>query len=373
MQNNPQEIFESLNSARQSNSKNIEFWDYFDLYNITYDICDFGGQRLPESVLYCSRQCPSFAETDWNYYKWYECGGGSYRIYDDVLKWHAPISGKFDKHVKYYIIKNTIDFGDISDRPVAPQNLPDVGQTIISAKLSRFASYCLFNQLFVRPDRRYTMDKKHKRLVDGIPNSDMQIFLLAYFMHPNADFDELQNIIKDYGRVSARSANRALEKRFSGVIYNVCANNRDFAEIRNAAKDTIFFEKGRPVTKSNEPPANFYNTGLLHAVNDSLANIMDALNGSHDDSALQCVRYDEDADDYVYDDPVPAPKRKKLRKQDVLTIVKDEFAAQRKKLNEQNLSPEDMFCDTSVKNVKSMLNLNERQFLTYYSKRGLSK
>jgi hypothetical protein len=145
----------------------------------------------------------------------------------------------------------------------------------------------------------------------------------------------------------ARNKNRELEKYFSGVIYNISPNHRDFAEIRNAAKNAMFSEKGRPLTTSAEPPANFYNTELLSATNLALSNAIDAMK-KH-------------------------PVQKRLKSKDALTIVKNEFSAARIELNKKNLTPEDMFCSDSVKRLKSTINATEKQFLSYYSKRGLSK
>ncbi len=393
-----QQIFDLLNSARQIDANGVEFWDYYDLFHITFDICENRiYKRLPARVFECSGACPIFCSNDEykketyspdfqtqknmteRYYKVffdtenysYHCHGGKHPILEELM--NRPVYGVqltnklagennlsqniFLKHIKYYPTRNKIDFSyidQINEKLVwigrKKIDVPEINESIVSAKLSRFACYELLNQHLIQAnnfdDFYSTLSVNDFRFTDINLGTDTQTMLLLYFMYPETDLGYLTNMISDLERIFARDKNRGLEKQFSGIIYNKCGGN--FKEIRDAAKDTIFFEHGRPITTSKEPPANFYNADLLHSVNDAMNNVIGELTKK---------------DDFG--------KSPRLKKNDVINIVKNEFNLARENLNSRDISPEDMFCRQSVKQLKSMFNKNERQFRAFYSKRTL--
>lgn len=354
-------LFKSLNATRQIDSNNSEFWDYYNLYHITFDLWDDAfDQGLPNTVFSCDHTCPNYADTrDLHWHQVWHCTGGQWPL-REFLEPNALMADRLDQHAVPYLTRNNIDFSCItsSERPrlYGAPDLPNSGDVIISAKLSRLACYGLFNQLFIQQNR-YSWDsptKTYRRLVDAIPDNDKKLFLLIYFMNPQTPFPDLKKLILWASRIRAQQSNREWEKRLSGIIYNICANNRDFSEIRNATKDTLFYEMGRPVTPSGQPAANYYKTPLLDAVNGALCRLVDQVSHPHDDT-----------------DDTNKPRR--LKKNELLCLVKNEFARARMELTDRGIQPEFLFSQTDVRQLKTMLNQNERQFFTHYSKFGLSK
>lgn len=344
-------IFNELNNARHVNEHGVEFWDYFDLYHITYPVFRDPVSELPIHVFSCDG-CPNFVDKGHpHYYLYYEnptygtpgyqCGTSPVR---SLLVCNKHFSDKLDSHIFYYPKINTVDFSTEKADWISLTNhedLPDMGATVISAKLSRAAAYGLFNKLFVQKSGFTTI-----RLIDCIPTDKQQIFLLLYFMYPACDFSDLINHVAQVQRLGLRQINRDLEKKFSSAIYNACASRADFAAIHRAAYDTLFNELGRPVTPRNEPPANFYNLGLLMAVNSALGRIINS---------------------------ITTHRGPRLKKEDTLTLVKDEFGVTLQELKTQGLQPESMFCSHSVRQIQSEINRNERQFLGHYLRQGLSR
>lgn len=337
-------LFDNLNAARQIDSKNVEFWDYFDLYNITFEFTTRVFDRLPDTVFECSGKCPTADKNDYHWRGVYSCGGGRYPVYS-MLRKNAPICDVVGNHLQNYLTTNKNDFTHIQNVCFFnPPTLPEFGKTVISARLSRFACYCLFNEFLVQANK--SVFDSHKKLVDYVPNSNSQFFTLCYFMNPQTDFAELENTTHNAARISTRDENRVLEKRLNGAIYNVCVTTYDFVEIRRAMKDVFFCGIWRPNVNSTEPPANFYTAELTCSVNELLRKIINEIDSR---------------------------KTRRMLKNDVIEIVQTQSANTRKNILDMDMRPEKMFADTSVKEIKKILNKNERDFIAHYAKRGLSK